>query len=69
MVLYVGNENLNASADPGFNLGSRDNLVLLAPGPTEAFDDDVGIAFVANGSAVTPATFGILADGVTLDSH
>jgi hypothetical protein len=69
MVLYVGNRNLDASADPGFNLGAGDNLVLLAPGPTRAFDDDFGIAFVANGSAVTPATFGVLVDGVTFDSH
>jgi hypothetical protein len=69
MVLYVGNGNLDASADPGFNLGAGDNLVLLAPGPTQAFDDDLGIAFVANSSAVTPATFGVLVDGVTFDSH
>jgi hypothetical protein len=38
--------------------------VLLAPGPTSAFDDDRGIAFVAAGAAVTPASFGVLADGV-----
>jgi len=64
MVLYVGNGNLDASADPGFNLGSRDNLVLLAPGPTEDFGDDVGIAFVSNSPAVTPASFGVIVDGV-----
>ena len=45
-------------------LGSGDNLVLLAPGPTAAFDDDRGIDFVATGTAVTPASFGVLADGV-----
>ena len=49
---------LDAGTDPGFNLGPTDNLVLLAPGPTPAFGDDVGIAFVANGTAVTPASFG-----------
>ena len=65
MTLYTGNGALDASIDPGFNLGERDNLVLLSPGPTEAFDDDQGIAFVANSPAVTPATFGVLADGVT----
>jgi hypothetical protein len=65
MTLYVGNGNLDASIDPGFNLGPRDNLALLAPGHTEAFDDDRGIAFIANSPAVTPATFGILVDGVT----
>jgi hypothetical protein len=64
MVLYVGNGNLDASADPGFNLGSKDNLVLLAPGPTDAFGDDLGIAFVSNSPAVTPASFGVMAEGV-----
>jgi hypothetical protein len=64
MTLYVGNGNLDASTDPGFNLGQRDNLVLLAPGRTTAFDDDRGIAFTTNSPAVTPATFGVLADGV-----
>ncbi|MBN1811048.1 MAG: CotH kinase family protein [Anaerolineae bacterium] len=64
MVLYVDNGNLDASADPGFNLGPRDNLVLLAPGSTEAFGDDLGIAFVSNSPAVTPASFGVMAEGV-----
>jgi hypothetical protein len=64
MTLYVGNPNLDTRADPGFNLGPNDNLVLLAPGPTEVFDDDQGIAFVANSTAVTPASFGVLVDGV-----
>jgi len=67
MVLYAGNPNLDGSTDPGFNLGPKDNLVLLAPGPTGAFDDDQGIAFVANGTAVTPASFGVLGDGVIPD--
>ncbi len=64
MTLYAGNPNLDASVDPGFNLGPSDNLVLLAPGPSSAFDDDRGIALVASGDAVTPASFGVLADGV-----
>jgi hypothetical protein len=64
MTLYVGNPNLDTAVDPGFNLGPNDNLALLAPGPSEMFGDDVGIAFVASGTAVTPATFGVLADGV-----
>jgi hypothetical protein len=64
MTLYAGNPGLNTSVDPGFNLGPNDNLALLAPGPTEAFDDDYGIAFVANSTAVTPASFGVLVDGV-----
>ncbi len=64
MVLYVGNGNLDVQADPGFNLGPTDNIVLLAPGPTRAFSDDVGIAFVSASTAVTPVSFGVLTDGV-----
>jgi hypothetical protein len=69
VVLYAGNEHLDAETDPWFNLGETDNLVVLAPGPTPAFHDDQGIAFAATGdsgrSAVTPASFGVLSDGVT----
>lgn len=64
MVLYPNNGNLESDTDPGFYLGLNDNLVLMAPGPTGAFDDDQGIAFVAESTAVTPASFGVLADGV-----
>jgi hypothetical protein len=69
MVLYVGNEHLDAETDPWFNLGETDNLVVLAPGPTPAFHDDQGIAFTTTGDpdrpVVTPASFGVLSDGVT----
>ena len=65
VVLYAGSDNLDSSLDPWFNLGSHDNLVVLAPGPTSAFDDDKGIAFWGHDTPVTPASFGILADGVT----
>jgi hypothetical protein len=69
MVLYVGNEHLDARTDPWFNLGEPDNLVVLAPGPTAAFHDDQGIAFATTGDSsradVTPASFGVLSDGVT----
>ena len=65
MVLYVGNGNLDVTTDPGFGLGLRDdNLALLVPGPTAAFEDDIGVDFVAEGHRVTPFSFGILADGV-----
>jgi hypothetical protein len=64
MVLYTANGNLDAHTDPGFRLWPGDNLVLLAPGSTPAFGDDRGIAFAAGGRAVTPASFGVLADGV-----
>jgi hypothetical protein len=69
MVLYVGNGNLDASTDPGFNLGARDNLVLLAPGATGAFGDDVGIAFVSNNPAVTSVSFGVMAECVVLSGQ
>ncbi len=64
IVLHAGNGNLDTGVDPGFDLGPGESLVLLAPGPTQAFDDDQGIAFVAGSTAVTPASFGILTDGV-----
>jgi hypothetical protein len=64
MTLYVGNSNLGTSLDPGFNLGPNDNLALLAPGSTGKFNDDQGIAFVSESATVTPASFGVLADGV-----
>jgi hypothetical protein len=64
MILHIGNGNLDADTDPGFNLATNDNLALLAPGPTRAFHDDQGIAFVARSAAVTPASFGVLSDGV-----
>jgi hypothetical protein len=64
IVLYIDNHNLDASTDPGFRLGVVDNLVLLAPGPTVAPDDDRGIAFFANTPAITPTSFGVLGDGL-----
>lgn len=64
MVLHVGNGTLDTQVDSGFNLGPNDNLVLLAPGPTQAFEDDRGIAFAGSSDAVTPASFGVLVDGV-----
>jgi hypothetical protein len=65
MILYVGNGNLDIVTDPGFGLGTRnDNLVLLAPGPLH----EVGIDFVAEGTTVTPYSFGVLADGVVFDN-
>ncbi len=69
IILHLGNPNLDAETDPGFNLGPSDNLVLLAPGPGSAFDDDQGIAFVSENTVVTPASFGVLADGVLLPTH
>ncbi len=68
MILYVGNGNLDTTTDPGFGLGrSNDSLALLAPGPTASFADDVGIDFIAEGSTTTPASFGVLTDGVVFE--
>jgi hypothetical protein len=68
MVLYIGNGHLDADTDPWFNLAPGDNLVLLSPGPSPAFHDDIGVAFTPVGDynhrTVTLASFGILADGV-----
>ena len=65
LVLYAGNGHLDIDSDPWFNLGARDNLALLAPGPTESWADDQGIAFLSTSPAVTPASFGVLVDGLT----
>ncbi len=66
---YVGNGALDAATDPGFGISPReDNVALLAPGPDAgAFEDDVGVDFVAEGNTVTPYSFGVLADGVTFE--
>ncbi len=65
MILYVGNGTLDVTTDPGFGIGTRnDNLVLLAPTP----EGEVGIDFVAEGTAVTPYSFGVLADGVRFEN-
>ncbi|MCP4544292.1 MAG: hypothetical protein GY832_44845 [Chloroflexi bacterium] len=69
MILRTRNPNLDTETDPGFNLGPNDNLVLLAPGPSSAFSDDQGIAFVSKNTVVTPASFGVLSDGVRFSNQ
>jgi hypothetical protein len=64
IILYAGNGNLDTSTDPGFALSANDNVMLLAPGPTGAFADDQGIAFLSKGTSVTPLSSGVLTDGV-----
>lgn len=49
LTLYAGNGALDAETDLWFNLGARDNLALLAPGPTASFEDDRVVAFWTNG--------------------
>ncbi|MGC9349795.1 MAG: CotH kinase family protein [Anaerolineae bacterium] len=56
LTLYVSNGMLDTSTDPWFNLGAGDNLVLLAPGTTAAFEDDRRVDFWGNGP-VTPTSF------------
>ncbi len=69
LLFYVGNGNLDVTTDPGFGIGrNNDNLVLLAPGPSADFGDDVGVDFVAEGARVTPFSFGVLADGVVFEA-
>lgn len=58
LVFYRGNGNLDATTDPGFSIGTGNAAVtLLAPGPSVSFVDDVGVDFIAEGSAVTPLSF------------
>jgi CotH protein/chitobiase/beta-hexosaminidase-like protein/lamin tail-like protein len=58
VVLYRGNGNLDDTTDPGFSLRPDDEaLALLAPGSSASFADDITVDFVAEGTAVTPASF------------
>jgi hypothetical protein len=58
LILYAGNGNIDMTLDPGFGIGTGDDaLVLLAPGPTDSFADDIGIDFIAEGTRITPASF------------
>jgi hypothetical protein len=63
LVLRVGEGEVDDDTDPWFNLTPGDNVAVLAPGASGAFADDVGIAFVSDGTT-TSASFGILSDGV-----
>ncbi|CAN5227385.1 hypothetical protein BH09SUM1_BH09SUM1_11530 [soil metagenome] len=58
LVFYRGNGNLDDTTDAGFGIGNgNEALTLLAPGPTAAFADDIGVDVIAEGATVTPATF------------
>ena len=59
LLLYVGNGRIDSTSDPWFNLGRRDNLVILAPGPTAKTADDVPVDFWSNNSSVTSSRFGL----------
>ncbi len=61
LLLYAGNNNLDTKSDPWFAIGENDTLVLLAPGASAAFADDLAVDFLVIGegsTAVTPADFG-----------
>jgi hypothetical protein len=62
LLLYTGNGRFDTTSDPWFNLGRRDNLVILAPGTSEETADDVPIDFWSNNSAVTSSSFGLPPD-------
>lgn len=60
MIIYERNETLDRLTDPGFGVRTGDEaLTLLAPGPTAIFADDAGVDFIAEGTRVTPASFGV----------
>jgi hypothetical protein len=65
MLLYIRNGNITTDYDPFFKLRvQNDRIVLLHPGTSENFADDIGVDFISEGDSVTPATFGISANGV-----
>jgi hypothetical protein len=62
LILYAGNDILDIDTDPWFDIGDRDNLVLLAPGTTAIVEDDLAIDFLIVGEGNTgtaPADFGL----------
>lgn len=59
LVLHVGHELLDTTTDPWFNLGPRDNLLLLAPGPLDDWRDDIAIDLWSENNAVQRSTFGL----------
>lgn len=60
LLLYVDNGRIDTMTDPWFNLNEQDNLVLLAPGASVNWSDDVAIDFWSSGNTnTTPANFGL----------
>ncbi len=63
LLLYAGNGILDTNTDPWFALADNDNLVLLAPGESPSFVDDLAIDFVEIGkkiNGVSAAAFGLM---------
>lgn len=66
MILYIRNGNITADFDPFFRLREQnDRIVLLHPGMSDSFADDIGVDFISEGDSVTPATFGVSSNGVS----
>ena len=59
LTLYVENGRIDTITDPWFNLSQQDNLVLLAPGASTDFADDVAIDFWGGDTGTTPGDFGL----------
>ncbi len=59
LLFYIGNGRIDSSRDPWFNLGPRDNLVLLAPGLTDSMEDDIPIDMWGENSVVTRSSFSL----------
>jgi hypothetical protein len=59
LILYVGNGRIDVETDPWFNMGTKDNLVLLAPGKSDSWQDDIPIDFVGNGGRLEATDFGL----------
>lgn len=53
LTLYAGNNILDADSDPWFAMGENDTLVLLAPGASAAFEDDLAVDFLVIGEGGT----------------
>jgi hypothetical protein len=69
MILCVANGNLDIYTDPGFSMRPGvEPIVLLAKGPSGVFPDDIAVDFVAEGSDITPASFGIASHGIVFNS-
>ncbi len=59
LLFYVGNGLIDTGRDPWFNLGPRDNLLLLAPGLSDALEDDIPIDLWSENPAVTRSSFAL----------
>ena len=69
LMLYVGNDAIDAQSDPWFGVTGRDHLILLAPGPISNPADDQAIALLAfqsdDWNLAVPLAFSFHPDHVT----